>query len=122
MAFHGASRGYRGIRVSVTGATGEDSIARGFIEREIERNAGAWSKFSRINLLEIRVERRSKGGRPMYSVGIEATGNGSFHADASDWGMEKTVSAAFGRLGRELVRKKEKSSFGRFRRIMPRRG
>ena len=63
---------------------------------------------SRINLVNIDIKRIDKGGRVQYTVRIEATGQGAHHADASDWSLEKAMTAALNRLDKELLKLKEK--------------
>ena len=49
---------------------------------------------------------------------IEATGEGSHHADAEGWSLEEAMHQSLERLTKELLKKKEKSSFGRFHSIL----
>ncbi len=97
-----------GINVSLTGAQEETEFTKDVIARDIERTKARLSKISRINRLNIDVKRHGKGGRVKYSVRIEATGDGAHHADAHEWGLEKAMREALGRLEKELVKKKER--------------
>lgn len=124
------------IKISVTGARNETSFTKDMIAAEIKRNVKRWEKFSGIRYLNINIERHESGGtaeissqraprqslgsRVKYSVKVEATGDGSYHADAHDWSLEKAMHEALDRLGEELLKKKEKTYKGRFRRLLSR--
>jgi ribosome-associated translation inhibitor RaiA len=97
-----------GIKVSLTGVHEETSSTKDAVNNDIEKNMEFFSKISRINTVNIDVRRIDKGGRVNYTVRIEATGEGSYHADAEEWGLEKAMEEALERLGKELLRKKEK--------------
>jgi ribosome-associated translation inhibitor RaiA len=96
------------VKVSLTGMKDETSLTKGIVETEVRRNIERWSRFSRVNLVNIDVRRADKGGRTRYEVRIEATGEGSHHADASGWNLEGAMHEALDRLGKEIIRKKEK--------------
>ena len=98
-----------GIKVSVTGAKSEASLTKEVISNEINRNVERWSKFSRINNVNIDIKRLDKGGKTSYCVRIEATGEGSFHADAEEWSLENAMHEALDMIGRELLKKRGKN-------------
>ena len=110
-----------GIKVSVTGAGKETGFTKNVIASDIRRSTERWSKFSRINHLNIKIGRIDKGGRVEYTVKAEATGEGSFHADADEWSLEKAVQEALARLEKELLKRKQKAKEGRMHKLMHRR-
>jgi hypothetical protein len=107
-----------GIKVSVSGAKAENAMTKDLIAAEIRRNIERWGKFSGITSLSINIKRADDGGKVRYTVRAEATGNGSYHADAEDWNLEPAMHETLDRLSKELVKKKEKTEGkGRFSRI-----
>lgn len=99
-----------GINVSVSGGKEETDFTKNVVSNEIKRNVERWSKFSKVNMLNINIERHDTGGRIKYSVKMEATGDGAFHADSHDWSLENAMHEALERMGKELLKKKEKIS------------
>ena len=96
------------IKLSLTGMGEETGLTRSIVKAEIERNVSRWRRFSRVNLINIDVRRSAKGGRVNYTVRIEATGEGSHHADSDGWSLETAMHEALERLGKEIVRTKER--------------
>jgi len=86
----------------------ETGFTKEVVAKDIERSVGLFSRISRINLVNIDVKRHDKGGRVKYSVRIEASGDGAHHADAHEWSLEKAMQEALDRLGKELLKRKER--------------
>jgi len=98
------------LKISLTGMGEETGFTKSVIGNDIERAARRLSGISRINLMNIDVKRHDKGGRVKYSVRIEATGDGAHHSDAHGWSLENAMHEALDRLGKELLKMKEKRS------------
>jgi ribosome-associated translation inhibitor RaiA len=101
-----------GIKISVSGAGEETNNTREVMSKEIQRNVERWSRFSSVNMININIERHTKGGKVKYSVEMEATGDGAHHADAFGWSPENAMHEALERMNEMLLKKKERTAPG----------
>ncbi len=99
-----------GVDIAISGTHEENAFARDAVRAEVVKSVEKVMKVSDLTRFKVNVKKADdEGGRARYTILVNATADGAeFHADHTEWDLQKAVSGVLGKLEREIFREEDR--------------